>query len=364
MPNVQDLMQQIASAGTRMDPGLSDRDVERLVAGSHSRLRRRTVRRFVGLGVAMTVLAVTVTNVFYRTPNPPQLEVATKRQPPPSPMANQVVRLSDGSTAVALDPATEIVVADDRPDRAELLLTRGRGRFDVKPRPARTFMVHAGDVTISVLGTMFTVERVADRVGISVEHGIVRADWGAGFARLREGESGWYPPLVMSPPNVHAAAAQKPMHPPSVQAAKGLAALALSDERSAASVPVKKGSAEDLLLAVDSARLAGHVEEAANLLRKLLREHPGDTRAPLAAFTLGRMLLMELARPREAAAVFAEARRLSPCGPFAEDALAREVEAFSQAGLTAEAHARAQEYCRVYPKGIRLATVRTMGGIR
>jgi transmembrane sensor len=314
--------------------------------------------------VAVTALAITVAKVAYRMPNPPQLELAAKRQPPPSPMANQVVRLSDGSTAVALDPATEIVVADDRPDRAELSLTRGRGRFDVKPRPTRTFMVHAGDVTIGVLGTMFTVERVADRVGISVESGIVRVDWGAGFARLREGQSGWYPPLVMSAPNGRAAAAQKPAHPPSVQAAKGPAALALSDEGSTVSVAAKRESAEDLLLAVDSARLAGHVEEAANLLRKLVRDHPGDTRAPLAAFTLGRMLLMELARPREAAAVFVEARRLSPGGPFAEDALAREVEAFSQAGLTAEAHARAQEYCRLYPNGTRHATVRTMGGIR
>ena len=198
-------------------------------------------------------------------------------------------------------------------------------------------MVRAGDVTISVLGTMFTVERVADRVGISVERGIVRVDWGTDFAQLREGESGWYPPLLMSA-----------AHAPSLHAAKGQSGP--PGERHAASVP-KTESAKDLLLAVDSARLAGHADEAADLLRKLLREHRADWRAPLAAFTLGRMLLMELGRPSEAAAVFAEARRLSPRGPFAEDALAREVEAFSQAGLTAEAHARAQEYCRLIPTG-------------
>jgi len=46
-------------------------------------------------------------------------------------------------------------------------------------------------------------------------------------------------------------------------------------------------------------------------------------RAPLAAFTLGRMLLMELANPTEAAGAFAEARRLSPHGPLAEAALAK-----------------------------------------
>ena len=119
-----------------------------------------------------------------------------------------------------------------------------------------------------------------------------------------------------------------------------------------------------MLVAADKARISGHVEQAADLLRRLLREHRTDARAPLAAFTLGRMLLMELERPLEAAAAFAEARRLSPGGPFAEDALAREVEAFSKAGATTQAHDSAEEYLRLYPEGRRAATVRVMGGIK
>jgi len=110
-------------------------------------------------------------------------------------------------------------------------------------------------------------------------------------------------------------------------------------------------------------RLAGHPERGAELLRKLLREHESDPRAPLAAFTLGRVLLMELGRPREAAAAFAEVRRLSPDGAFAEDALAREVEGWSQAGRTDLARARAGEYLRRYPGGRRAATVRSLGGM-
>ena len=104
------------------------------------------------------------------------------------------------------------------------------------------------------------------------------------------------------------------------------------------------------MLAADRARLAGHAEQGAELLRKLLREHPDDPRAPLAAFTLGRLLLTELGRPAEAAAAFAQVRRLSPHGAFAEDALAREVEALGKAGLAADARARADEYQRLYPQ--------------
>jgi hypothetical protein len=72
--------------------------------------------------------------------------------------------------------------------------------------------------------------------------------------------------------------------------------------------------------------------QAIPYLRRLLRDHPGDARAPLAAFTLGRILLAELGQPTEAADAFALARRLAPRGPMASHALAREVEAAARGG--------------------------------
>ena len=117
-----------------------------------------------------------------------------------------------------------------------------------------------------------------------------------------------------------------------------------------------------LLAAADAARLDGRPADGAALLRRLLREHRNDPRAPLAAFTLGRVLLKELDRPRQAAAAFADARALAPRGPFAEDALAREVEAWRAAGETDEAATRAQDYLRRYPNGRRAAAMRAAGG--
>jgi transmembrane sensor len=61
--------------------------------------------------------------------------------------------------------------------------------------------------------------------------------------------------------------------------------------------------------------------------------------------------------------VFAGAGKMWPDGPFAEDALAREVEAWSRAGETAQAHARAQDYLRLYPRGARVDAVRKLGGL-
>jgi transmembrane sensor len=94
-----------------------------------------------------------------------------------------------------------------------------------------------------------------------------------------------------------------------------------------------------------------------------LREHPQDPRAPLAAFTLGRLLLNELDRPREAAAAFHEAQVRAPRGQFAEDALAREVEAWKQAGESARSRAAAETYLERYPVGRHVRRVKALAGL-
>lgn len=356
MVDGQDLMRQIARAGALMDPGLSDQDVDRLLAGATSRRRRRRRRQMVVTGAASIAVALAVAVWVQRRPDPFQAArpTAEAQRADKRPADPRIIRLIDGSTVVPLDPTTEIAVVADTSDHVSLQLTRGRGRFDVTPRPARTFVVHVGAVTISVLGTRFTIEQVADRVGLSVEHGTVRVEWGVGSTLLKEGDSGWYPPLVMGAEGGSAAARARSQ-------ALRRAPLLLA---SASEKTKEHETAKQLLAAADHARLFGHPEDGAMLLRKLLRDHRNDARAPLAAFTLGRMLLRELATPIEAAAVFAEARRLSPQGPLAEDALAREVEALHQAGAATLAKARAQEYLRLYPDGRRATVVRRMAEIQ
>jgi transmembrane sensor len=123
------------------------------------------------------------------------------------------------------------------------------------------------------------------------------------------------------------------------------------------------GGMSDLLLAGDVARLSGHPAAAVTWLARAAALHPGDPRAPLAAFTLGRVHLEDLGAPRDAAQAFARARELAPDGPLAEDALAREVEAWSRAGETETARARAEAYVRRYPEGHRVHAVRRFGGL-
>jgi transmembrane sensor len=120
-------------------------------------------------------------------------------------------------------------------------------------------------------------------------------------------------------------------------------------------------SVSDLLLAADAARLSGHPREALPFLTRVVEAHAEDTRAPLAAFTLGGVLMHQLGLPREAEAAYARARSTTTSEALAQDALARQVEAASRAGDDALAQKLARVYLDKYPEGRRVNAVRRFG---
>jgi transmembrane sensor len=121
--------------------------------------------------------------------------------------------------------------------------------------------------------------------------------------------------------------------------------------------------ADALLAMADVFRQTQHPDRAIAPLERLVERHPADPRAPTASFTLGRVLLDELHRPDAAVDALRRSRSLSPKGPLASDALAREVEALARANRRREAIARAYEYLRAYPTGPHRDAVRRWGGL-
>lgn len=119
----------------------------------------------------------------------------------------------------------------------------------------------------------------------------------------------------------------------------------------------------ELLLLADVARFSGHPSDAVPPLQRLLRAFPSDPRSPLGSFTLGRIWLDDLGQPRQAAASFHHVGELDPEGPLTQDALGREVEAWSRAGEQSLARSRAEEYVRRYPSGRRLRSVKRYGAL-
>jgi transmembrane sensor len=227
-------------------------------------------------------------------------------------------------------------------------------------RPSHVFEVYAGDVVISVVGTEFTVEKAQQRVGVWVHKGRVRVSSHGEEVTLQTGENRWFGEEQEAQPLTPE---QLDLEAPG----ENWRALAGSFEYGRAYEVLQRSgvrdSAEDLLLAADVARLSGHPAQAVPYLLQVVRAHGASARAALASFTLGRVLLENLGQPVQAAQAFAEARRLGGGSALAEDALFREVQAWSQAGNASNARNLAEQYLKQYPSGLHLRAVRALGGL-
>lgn len=116
-------------------------------------------------------------------------------------------------------------------------------------------------------------------------------------------------------------------------------------------------SADEAMAMVDIARFSHENALAIAALRRIVDRFPGDPNAPLAALTLGN-LLDRAGDAKGAAAAFSAYRALSPDGDFAEDALARQIEAALGEGDVQRARELMAQYEKQYPAGSRLETLR------
>jgi transmembrane sensor len=328
--NGNDIARRLDEARGHMQVQWSDERAASAEKGMHRKRRRRTAVR-VGASAVVAVALV--------------LGAVTLFKP---------------SSAVA--PAPVIAVAP-APVPAEVETTRvdaKRTRYTVR----KHHVVRAGVVEVQATNARFMMEQT-DSVHLYVEEGELTVRWPGGEEVLTAGDEGWYPPPVVEEPEPAPATPNK--RPRAKHAAwKRLAEAgdftAAYDELRKTKATVRDEPAE-LLLSADVSRLSHHPAEAVAPLQQVLARHASDPRAPLAAFTLGRVLLEELGRPGEAGDAFARARVLAPKGPLADDALAREVEARSRAGDMGKARTLAEEYLRKLPDGPRARLVRHHGGL-
>lgn len=278
--------------------------------------------------------------------------------PAPAPVASPswqlASSLADGTRIVRDDAATVLRKTVEAEDDVLFELDSGGARFEVARRPTRAFRVHAGEVTVQVIGTGFRMRRTKERCQVAVEHGRVLVSWWGGSRELGAGEQGTFPPEAPASTRVTAAAP-----------APAVAAPSHAGRRVALQSAAEAAGPDALFARADRARAAGNPEQAVATLRELRERFPRDPHAGAAAFTIGRLLLESLRRPREAAAAFADARALAHGdGMLAEDALVREAESLHAAGDAAGARARAELYRSLYPHGLRLQIVERYGGLK
>ncbi len=365
-----ELLKRIESATGHVGVSWSDERAAAVSRAMMRRKRRREVTRATALGLAgvvVLILAVIGSRQLLTAPARAVASASVSASP-------AVLSLSEGSVVTPIGSSL-VRAVETSPSRVLVQVVSGSARFDVARNPQRVFRVEAGRVAVEVLGTSFVVERLDDeRARVAVERGRVRVSYHEQSVELGAGEEGVFPrsvpvPSASATPSSLASATPTAAVPvPSAPKAASWRSWAQEGDFDKAYEELRKAGPgavrddpSDLMLAADVARMSKHSDKAVEPLRRLLQRHPGDPRAALAAFTLGRVLLDELGRPREAADAFAKAHTMG--GAMAQDALAREVEAWSRAGDAAMARTRAEQYVRLYPGGRRERSVRRYGGL-
>jgi len=353
--------------------------VERVVRGWRS---RRDARRRQA-AVALSAVAVAAAAVFVlRRPAPEGPLLRDDHTLPRAVEAGVVARLLDRSTVAVRGGRLVVTVNSARSFATRL--DGGRARFSVTPGGPRRWTVDCDGVVVEVTGTVFEVEREPAAVRVDVERGAVKVSSRRLAAPRALSAGQWVRvPLVDAVPAAAPSAA--PVAPASVPRVASPPPPATPRAARALSTPTawrdlarqgdydhawqelgadgvarveRSSTAAELLELADVARLSGHPAEAVSPLERVLREHPHDDAAPLAAFALGRLQLDALGRPDRAAEALERALALGVPRTLEDDVRARLVEALARAGRHDAMRAAAEEYLRRFPEGRRAAAVR------
>jgi len=346
-------------------------DEERTAAAWSGLTRKRRRRAVARSGAAAALVVALVGGGYYLAADRSDSDLhasdpagAPAETDLAAPEAAAEIALRDDAV-ITPDEGADIDVVHSSDDRLEVRVVRGKSRFRVPRGAKRRLKVLAGSVEISVYAAEFSVARYQDATDVWAHRGEVVVLWNDQPQKVAAGEHRRFEPAgeeMVMPADL--------IQRDRSNAGEDWRALARDDQfddayralRRAGDGAVKNAVA-DQLLAADVFRMSGHPREALKPLRRVVGSHPDDPRAPLAAFTLGRVLLDDLGQPGAAARAFHSARGLTPSGALAEDALAREVEAWSKAGKENRARDRAELYLRTYPNGHRARAVKKYSGL-
>lgn len=139
-----------------------ERETHRL---SISRVQRW--KRVVPLAVAACLALAAVAVILL----PHERELSISHEQVAAMQTNRAATLPDGSRVI-LSAQTSINV-DFNDSRRNLELSDGEAYFKVKHDRRHPFIVHAGDISVTAVGTAFDVRREPDGVAVTVEEGTV-----------------------------------------------------------------------------------------------------------------------------------------------------------------------------------------------
>ncbi len=278
------------------------------------------------------------------------------RAPQPTPIGSTTVTTGEtGATARAGDatvhagPHTSLVIVGDEERGVVVVLERGEVDLAVPPRAERPpFVVEAGEVRVSVVGTRFSVAR-DEHVRVAVEQGRVRVTHESRIRELAPGES-W-------------SSAPRRLQPGRHESAEG--AGAQPDRGASAEQPapqLERASRDTARADVGEAPRTRPVDRTAGARDEAIAAPEGAPapapRAPSAAERFAAASALEASDPTAAARIYRELE--GEGGAWAANALYARARLAVEQGRTSEARALLTTYLARHPGGPNAADARRL----
>ncbi len=301
-------------------------------------------RKRIAIGALIAVGAAAAIVVFVTRPrgeSPADVAIEPSLVVTPAGGASRFT-VADAVIDAGSDTSVEVRKSDD--GGATLALARGSVDCDVAPRAGRPpFRVIAGDVTVEVVGTRFSVARTP-AVRVDVTRGKVRVIAHGTTTYVAAGES--WPRQDPADHVDHAPPATAPAVPqPIDDVAPAQPETSHSPDR-AKPTPREAFEAAHALAATDPVRAARAYRAVAN---------GSDTYAALALFDLAELHATS-GKADAAVQAFDEYGRRFPRADNAEDAAWRPIEILRAAGRRDDAVRAAKAYLRAFPRGVYATT--------
>jgi hypothetical protein len=245
--------------------------------------------------------------------------------------------LSVGDASIRLAPFSALYLhGGDR--GVGMILDRGQASFEVAPRMGRPpFVVDAGAVRVTVVGTGFTVTRLGDGAIVDVRHGVVEVLADGRRALVRAGES-W------DAEGVH----------PTVTAATAAAALPTAPTAATATGPT---ATDPTATGSDGDRPDARRSQPPR--RRRARPATIEPPAPAVDGKAAYAAAAALEASDPAAALAAYQALAARRGPWAANGLYAAARLAFERGDHGRARTLAQRYLRAYPQGSNAADART-----
>ncbi|MEM1347141.1 MAG: FecR domain-containing protein [Myxococcota bacterium] len=308
--------------------------------GVQRRLVRRRQARRVGAvaAAALAIVSMIWPLVSTKTSSEPakpaaiaeRHEAVDTEASPEEPLAATVetLTLADGSTITHDSTASIEQLQGVRTRGARVL--EGAATFEVAKQPkGERFQVVSADVTVTVVGTRFTVSNLAGTVAVDVEEGIVEVRQGERIRRLTAGDS-WRGGAGTELAQLTEPAAEA-VAKPTARAPKGPAARVLFKR-------------------ARSAQLAGDYTGAVRGYAALMKAHPRSRIAGQGALEKGQIERDQLGRTAAAAKSFTFAAKRA--GKYQrDDAQAALVRLYDSTGKRAKCKKELRRYQRKFRTG-------------